>query len=136
MSDAGIVRRATCACGQLAVDCAGDPVRISVCHCLDCQRRSGSSFAAQARFPVDCLQVSGQSRQWTRVGDSGGEGRFNFCPECGSTVFYTTSADPGVIAVAIGGFADPAFPAPIYSVYEERKHNWVAITGDGIDHYG
>ena len=129
-------RRASCACGQLTIDCAGDPVRISVCHCLDCQRRSGSSFAAQARFPADRVTVSGQSRQWTRVGDEGGKGFFDFCPDCGSTVFYRVEADPDMVAVAIGAFAEPGFPPPIYSVYEGRKHSWVAIVGDGIDHYG
>ena len=53
-----MTRTATCQCGQLAVACEGDPVRISVCHCLDCQKRSGSSFAAQARFPVDKVTVN------------------------------------------------------------------------------
>lgn len=43
-------RRATCTCGQLGVDCEGDPVRVSVCHCLPCQQRTGSAFGVQARF--------------------------------------------------------------------------------------
>lgn len=129
-------RRATCACGQLAIECVGDPVRISVCHCLDCQRRSGSSFAAQARFPADRVTVSGQSRQWSRTGDEGGVADMSFCTECGSTLFYVAYVDPDFVAVAIGGFADPDFPAPNYSVYEGRKHGWVSIVGDDIDHYG
>ncbi|MGN6819473.1 MAG: GFA family protein [Sphingomonas sp.] len=129
-------RRATCACRQLAIECVGEPVRVSVCHCLECQKRSGSSFAAQARFPADRVTISGQSRQWTRVGDEGGKGTFDFCPDCGSTVFYRVSADPDLVAVAVGAFAEPGFPAPNYSVYEERKHGWVEIVGEGIDHYG
>lgn len=129
-------RRGTCVCGQLAIECTGDPVRVSVCHCLDCQRRSGSSFAAQARFPADRVTVSGRSLQWTRTGDEGGRGFFDFCPDCGSTVFYRVEADPDLVAVAIGAFAEPGFPQPNYSVYEGRKHSWVEITGDGIDHYG
>ena len=43
-------RRASCTCGQLHLETTGEPVRVSVCHCLDCQRRTGSAFAAQARF--------------------------------------------------------------------------------------
>jgi len=42
---------------------------------------------------------------------------------------------PGVIAIAIGAFADPDFPPPEYSVYEERKHKWVTIVGDDVEHY-
>lgn len=131
-----MIRAASCQCGQLGLTCEGDPVRISVCHCLDCQRRSGSSFAAQARFPIDRVTITGASNHWTRVGDEGGAGHMHFCPTCGSNVFYRLPAEPELIAVAIGAFADPSFPAPTYSVYENRKHAWVAITGDGIDHDG
>ncbi|MEP6785825.1 MAG: GFA family protein [Sphingomonadales bacterium] len=132
MSD---VRRATCSCGQLAVECAGDPVRISVCHCLDCQKRSGSSFAAQARFPEERVVISGDAKQWTRTGDEGGGAVFSFCPECGSTVFYHALAQPELVAVAIGAFAEPGFPPPDYSVYESRKHAWVEIVGEGIQRW-
>jgi hypothetical protein len=128
-------RTATCACGQLSIECQGDPVRVSVCHCLDCKKRSGSAFAAQARFPADRVTVSGRSNQWSRVGDEGGGAVFDFCPGCGSTVFYRAVADPDFVAVAVGAFADPSFPPPVYSVYEDRKHAWVEIVGEGIDHY-
>ena len=128
-------RRATCQCGQLAVECTGDPVRVSVCHCLDCQRRSGSSFAAQARFPSDRVTIKGEARHWTRFGDEGGQGDMNICPTCGSNDFYRMPAEPNLVAVAIGAFADPTFPQPDYSVYENRKHAWVDIVGEGIDRY-
>lgn len=130
-----MTRTATCACGQLSIACEGDPVRISVCHCLNCQKRSGSSFAAQARFPVDQTTVTGESKQWSKAGDEGGVAIFDFCPACGSTVFYHAVAQPELVAVAIGAFADPSFAAPNYTVYESRKHAWVEIVGDGIERY-
>jgi hypothetical protein len=128
------MRTATCRCGQLKAECHGEPVRISACHCLDCQRRSGSAFAAQARFPVDQVQFSGGSTEWVHVGESGSVTDFHFCPHCGSTVWYRGGGLPDLIAVAIGAFADPDFPAPHFSVWEERKHDWVQITGDGVEH--
>ena len=130
-----LVRRASCACGQLTIDCTGDPVRVSVCHCLDCQRRSGSAFAVQARFPADRVSVSGPSKQWTRIADSGGRSVNNFCPECGSTLFYSSRPHRDLVAVPVGAFADPNFPSPGFSVYERRQHGWVAIVGDGIEHH-
>lgn len=130
-----MTRRASCQCGQLAVTCEGEPVRVSVCHCLNCQQRSGSSFAAQARFPVDKVTITGQSHEWSRIGDEGGGAVFRFCPTCGSTVFYRNIDMPDLIAVAVGAFADPAFPPPHYSVYEERKHAWVTIDGENIEHF-
>ena len=65
------VRTATCMCGQLTATCDGEPFRISVCHCLDCQKRSGSSFAAQARFPADRVTTSGDALVYVRTADSG-----------------------------------------------------------------
>ncbi len=127
-------REARCQCGQLRIRTQSDPVRVSVCHCLECKRRSGSAFAVQARFPVENVQITGNAHQWSRTGDEGNTATFSFCPGCGSTVFYRFDADPTMIAVAVGAFADPTFPAPIYSVYEERRHPWVTLPAD-IERY-
>lgn len=124
------VRSASCRCGALRAECSGEPVRVSVCHCLACQKRSGSAFAVQARWPDAQVTVTGERKSWQSVGDSGGVATHFFCPACGSTVAYVVDAMPGVMAVAVGAFADPEFPPPAFSVYEERKHRWVEITGD------
>ncbi len=119
-------REASCSCGQLRVIATGEPVRISICHCLACQRRTGSSYGYQARFPEDRVRISGESSEYVRRSDEdGAERRMRFCPHCGSTVYWTGDESPGVIAVAVGAFADPSFPEPAVSVWEERKHSWV-----------
>ena len=120
-------REAACACGTLRLTTDREPVRISICHCLDCQRRTGSVFGAQARFPRSAVNIDGRSNAFVRVGDSGSAIQFHFCPECGSTVFYTLDQTPDLIAVAVGAFGDPTFPAPRVSVYESRKHPWVEM---------
>ena len=129
------IRTASCSCGSLTARCTGEPVRVSVCHCLACQQRSGSAFAVQARFPEERVTVAGASRDWMRIGDEGSHARFHFCPVCGSTLFYTVDEDPGLIAIAVGAFADPDFPAPTRSVYEERRHRWTGISGDDVEHW-
>ncbi len=127
-------RTASCRCGQLTATCTGEPVRVSVCHCLDCQKRSGSPFAIQARFPADRVAITGEQRSYTHVGDSGAATEFRFCPTCGATLFYSGGGFPDLIAIPVGAFADPAFPAPAFSVWEERKHEWVVISGDHVEH--
>ena len=123
-------RIASCSCGQLRLSCEGEPVRISICHCLECQKRTGSVFAAQARFPRESVTREGCSSQWSRIGDSGAGALFHFCPECGSTVYWEPSAMPDFVSVATGAFADPSFPPPHVSVYEERQHSWVSALGE------
>ena len=123
-------RLASCSCGKLAVSTRGESIRVSICHCLACQKRTGSVFGAQARFPADAVTVEGRSTEFVRIGDEGGTARFHFCPDCGSTVFYRLDAIPGVVAVPVGAFADPGFPPPRVSVCGARQHCWVGLPKD------
>ncbi len=121
---------ASCSCGQLQLTAEGDPARVSMCHCYACQRRSGSTFAVQARFPADRVRIEGGHTTYERVSDEG-EGRtFHFCPECGATVYYTTGDRTDLIAVPVGALADRDFPPPSVSVWEERMHPWVGLPAD------
>jgi hypothetical protein len=99
-------------------------VRISMCHCLACQRRTGSAFGVQARFPRAQIVAEGRSSRYSRIADSGNALTFHFCPDCGTTVYWELAALPDLIAVAVGAFADPTFPAPRHSVYEARRLGW------------
>ncbi len=126
-------RIASCSCGQLTAIVSGDPIRVSVCHCLACQRRTGSVFGAQARFSRASVQVKGEAQVYVRVGDEGGKVSFSFCPTCGATVYYTMAGREDAVAIPVGAFAEPNFPAPTFSVYEERMHSWVTLP-DGVEH--
>jgi hypothetical protein len=118
-------RIATCACGQLSVRCAGEPVSVSLCHCLECQKRTGSTYGVAAFFERSNVVTSGEVSDYSRQSDSGHAVLHHFCPRCGSTVFWEPARKPDVIAVAVGAFADPAFPAPSKSVYLEHRHHWM-----------
>jgi hypothetical protein len=127
-------RHAACSCGQLTAQVAGEPLRISICHCLACQRRTGSVFGEQARFRREDVTASGRSTVYERAGDEGPGARFHFCPVCGATVYYELVGMPEFIAIPVGAFAEPGFPAPTVSVYEERMHGWV-VPPAGAEHY-
>jgi len=121
------MRTASCSCGGLQVHCEGEPVRLSICHCLACQKRTGSVFAVQARWPKDRVTIEGTAQEYIRVGDEGGRATFRFCPTCGATVYWAIDAAPDVVYVAVGAFADPTFPPPRVSVYGVRRHAWVTL---------
>jgi hypothetical protein len=118
-------RTASCSCGQLRVQVHGEP-RAGICHCLACQRRTGSVFSALARFPAP-FEVFGNATEYLRVGDQGARFIFRFCPICGTTVFHTEEGVSDSVSVAVGAFADPTFPAPRVSVYDSRRHPWVQL---------
>ena len=123
-------RTASCRCGQLRATAIGDPVRVSACHCLNCKKRSGSAFAVQARWPSAQVQVDGRSKTHVMVADSGNSATFHFCPDCGSDVYYVNDGKfDDLVAIPLGAFDDPYFVTPAFSVWEERKCDWVELTG-------
>lgn len=125
MSDA--TRTARCSCGQLSITVSGEPRGVGICHCLECQRRTGSVFAALASFAAP-YEVSGQASEYVRAGDQGGRFRFRFCPRCGTNLFHTEEGfENRSVGVAVGGFGDPGFPAPQVSIYDCRRHPWVQL---------
>lgn len=124
-------RTASCRCGKLKATVTGEPVRVSVCHCLNCKKRSGSAFAVQARWPSAQVSIEGQSKTFVMVADSGNSATFHFCPDCGSDVHYENNGKfDEQIAIPLGAFDDPFFVAPAFSVWDERKHDWVELVGD------
>jgi hypothetical protein len=137
-------RTASCNCGQLTVTTKGpDPDRVVMCNCYLCQKQTGSPFSLQARFPNEQVTIKGKSKAWvfpingakptpyrTCAGSDGITDSAadvvtsHFCPECGSTVYYFRKSDPARTGVRVGAFADPTFPPPMGSGFEEYAHPW------------
>lgn len=120
-------RTARCCCGQLRITVQGAPLGVGICHCFACQQRTGSVFATLAVFAAP-YAVTGAARDFVRTGDQGARFRFRFCPTCGTSLFHT---EEGVaedsVSVAVGCFSEPGFPPPQVSVYDCRRHAWIAL---------
>jgi hypothetical protein len=130
-----MTRTAQCSCGQLRLTCRGEPAIVVMCHCLECQRRSGSAFGNAGWFARGDVAVEGKTTAYTRSSDSGRLVTVYFCPICGSTVYWTAEVRPTLVAVSVGAFADPDFPAPQRSVWEDRRHGWTdALLDLPLDH--
>jgi hypothetical protein len=114
-----VIRLARCVCGQLSLRCAGDPLKVSLCHCLDYQKRTGSTYGVAAFFRRDDVEPQGVTWSYTRPSDGGTPGTFHFCSSGGSTVFWKPHRKPELVSVAVGSFADPKFPAPTQALYTQ-----------------
>lgn len=117
----------SCACGQIAITAACEPQTVSMCHCLLCQKRTGSTYSVHAYFPTEKVTVEGATKVYARKGDSGAYVHFHFCPECGTTIYWEVEASPDKTGIAIGVFADPTFPPPNVSIFVPHKHPWVSL---------
>src|SRR5215467_7609846 len=109
---------ARCSCGALVVKVPGPSQLIVACHCTECQRRTGSPFGVGAFYPSKDVTITGAAKEFARDGSTGGKVRINFCPNCGSSVYWTVDKAPDLIGVAVGSFADSGYPHPSRSLWE------------------
>lgn len=127
-------RTAQCSCGSVKVVTAAEPSSVVACHCLACQRRTGSVFGVGAYFAESEVTLTGPTREFVRTAESGNAFNTYFCPTCGTSMYWRSNRNPGLVGVAVGAFADPSFPAPMRSVWEQSVHHWV-VPPDGAQHF-
>lgn len=118
--------KALCQCGQLSVECTGDPDFVVVCNCTQCQRRSGSAFALAAFFRRDRTAVEGTQKTWARTGGSGHLLTNHFCPDCGTSVFWENGLRPEHYGIAIGCLTTPP-PEPEAVIFLSEKQPWLSF---------
>lgn len=125
---------AQCACGALRLMLREPSKVVVACHCFGCQRRTGAPFSVGAFYAIDSVEISGAATEFIHVGDSGRNVRLYFCPTCGSTIYWKPDVLPSMIGVAVGALADPDFPAPVISIFEQSKHHWVQFD-EAVEHF-
>ena len=125
---------AQCLCGAISLKLRETSKLIVACHCLACQRRTGSPFGLGVFHAIDTVEISGTATEFIRVGDSGRKVRCYFCPTCGSTVYWKPDVLPSLIGVAVGALGEPGFPAPALSIFERSKHHWVHVD-EAVEHF-
>ena len=102
-----------CLCGDVRITATGEPLRVGLCHCLDCRKHHGALFFAAAIFPQGAVTVEGEVRDY--------DGRC-FCPRCGSSVF-ARSADE--IEVHLGTLDAHDRFLPTYEAWTVRRESWL-----------
>jgi hypothetical protein len=128
-------RIATCQCRAFQVVVTGDPAFVNICHCTDCQRRSGAPLTSNAYFKDLNVRLQGEYKVYSRPAASGDRQLHNrFCPTCGATVCWKADLRPDHYGIAIGAFNDPSFPTPTVSLWETRKYDWVTLPAE-LEHF-
>lgn len=124
-------RIAACHCGGLELRCEGEPRKVSMCHCTDCQRRTGSLFSIAVFYPREAVVAAkGEAGVFERPSASGFPVAFHFCRNCGSNLFWEPRRMPALVGVAAGAFGDPQFPRPEQAVWMQDKHDWLEMPAD------
>ena len=119
-----------CLCGAVRYTAAGEPLMTFVCHCRDCQKFTGSAFAAMAVLPMESVTINGTMKAFTSLGGSGKPIIRHFCLECGSSIAEQAGVAPGRIVLNIGTLDEPKSVAPAREVFCDDALPWVHLTGD------
>jgi len=113
-----------CQCGAVTFETKGDAAMVIQCHCLNCQKSSGTGHVPIAVFPEVEVVIQGKTKSYHYRADSGGDVSSIFCPECGSSMFGRTTSFPGLMAVRLGAMDDSSALQPQMDVYMKRLRPW------------
>lgn len=102
-----------CLCGRIRFQVSGTPLRVGICHCMDCRKHHGAVFHASAIFPAAALAVEGSATSYA--------GR-SFCPTCGSSVFSASGTE---VEVHLGSLDAPDQFPPTYELWTLRRESWL-----------
>ena len=92
-----------CHCGNVAYDAEVDPERVTICHCSDCQRLTGTAY--RVSVPTrrsDFTLLKGSPATYVKTGDSGAKRAQVFCPNCGSPLYAYAVGDPVTYGLRVG----------------------------------
>lgn len=116
-----------CQCGEVRYRLVGEVRRLTVCHCRDCQRQSGSAFGLSLDAAKEAFRlVSGELKKFTVVCDSGRTKDCAFCGSCGTRIYH--SGERG-ISIKAGTLDDTSGLRPDAHYWTKRKQPWVEIPG-------
>ena len=120
-------REGGCSCGEVRYRLTAESMFTHCCHCLNCQRQTGSAFVINLLIEADRVEVVAGEPQAVEVPrDDGSVQRIHRCPSCQVAVFsqYTRAE---VLFVRAGTLDDPSTVAPDVHIYTRSKVPWVTL---------
>jgi hypothetical protein len=119
-----------CLCGAVRYTAEADPTSATICHCRDCQKFTGSAFAALVMVSKEMLRIDGTLKTFRSIGGSGNPILRHFCPECGASIAEEPGARPGILVLNVGTFDDPGVSRPAREIFRDDALPWVEVHGD------
>jgi hypothetical protein len=116
-----------CSCGEVRYRVESEPLVTHCCHCLNCQRQTGSAFVINLLIEADRVKVlTGAPEPVDVPRDDGSTQAIYRCPTCQIAVFSRYSR-PDVLFIRGGTLDDPSAVAPDVHIYTRSKLDWVAL---------
>lgn len=112
-----------CQCGAVRYEVSGEPKHIALCHCSDCRKSAGAPMVAWAAFDEGDFRITKGS---VRCFNSSGQAMRNFCPDCGTGIYYTNAEVlPGIVDIQSATLDDPQACAPQAQIQVADRIGWM-----------
>jgi hypothetical protein len=120
-------REGGCSCGAVRYRLTADPLITHCCHCLNCQRQTGSAFVINLLLEADRVEILAGDLQPVDVPrDDGSTQRIYRCPTCQVAVF-SEYGRPQVRFLRSGTLDEPGGVEPDVHIYTRSKVRWVTL---------
>jgi len=121
-----------CACGDIRYKLERSPMIVHACHCLDCQRITGSAFVINMWIEREFVKASGATpRSFTLKGGTGQNHEVFFCEKCGTYLWSYYHGAPGdALFVRAGTLETPSAVAPDVHIFTRSKVPWLELPKD------
>ena len=114
-----------CHCGEVAFTASVDPAQVTICHCTDCQRLTGSAYRVTVPAPAASFRlVRGTPTTYVKTGDNGNQRRHGFCPTCGTPIYSAALVDPSTYGVRVGTLDQRASLPPAKQIWCRSALAW------------
>jgi hypothetical protein len=121
------LREGGCSCGSVRYRLTSDPLFVHCCHCLNCQRQTGSAFVINLLIEADRVELPAGTPVPVGVPrDDGSAQRIFRCPTCHVAVF-SEYGGPRVRFVRGGTLDDPSGIAPDVHIFTKSRLPWIAL---------
>jgi len=122
-----VAREGGCSCGAVRYRLASDPMFVHCCHCLNCQRQTGSAFVVNVLIEADRVELLEGEPEPVAVPRSGGKKQKIWrCAAC-QTALYSEYTSPRVRFVRAGTLDDPSSVAPDVHIFTRSKLPWLTL---------
>jgi hypothetical protein len=120
-------REGGCSCGAVRYRLTSEPMFVHCCHCLNCQRQTGSAFVINLLIEAERVELlSGEPQPVDVPRDDGSAQRVYRCPTCQVAV-YSEYGRPDLRFVRAGTLDEPSTIAPDVHIFTRSKAPWIAL---------
>lgn len=125
----------SCQCRHIQYRIVGKPLTVFNCHCTECQKQSSSAFAMALWVKHELVDIiTGELKTWIRDLPSGGTMACDFCPDCGTRIFYRHETHNDMISIKPGNLDDTSWLKPAGNIWTDSAQTWFSLGEDSLSY--